>query len=316
MKKFLKIFLSVIIIIMLIIFCIISLNGIGKEIPNEKIIHHTEPEIKTNHKISLNVIETAFGRTLEGFVRAGGSFFKEKLISHNAVVIKHPKGNIMIDGGLGMREGQDFKQIPFYLKPFFYYKFKQPAKDVLDKYNIKINKIILTHMHWDHVGSIRDFESMEVITRKEEFEFAKTEMAEPPAYIKSQYLDSENFTLIEFSNIPYEIFSKSFDIYNDGSIVLVPLEGHSPGSIGIFVNISQKERYFFIGDITWMLEGIIYSSHKYYISSLLVDFNKENLGKEINRIHQFAKLHPEIRIIPSHDFVAYWGIERLNLFDQ
>ena len=44
------------------------------------------------------------------------------------------------------------------------------------------------------------------------------------------------------------LFDESADLYRDGSVVVVPLRGHTPGSVGVFVNLSPSRRLFYVGD--------------------------------------------------------------------
>ena len=60
----------------------------------------------------------------------------------------------------------------------------------------------------------------------------------------------------EFEGPPYLGFSASYDVWGDGSIVLVPAPGHTPGSIVVFITLQSGKRYALIGDLTWQLDGI------------------------------------------------------------
>src|SRR5207253_1345943 len=53
---------------------------------------------------------------------------------------------------------------------------------------------------------------------------------------------------LRFEPTPYETFDESADLYGDGSVVVVPLRGHTPGSVGVFVNLSPTRRLFYLGD--------------------------------------------------------------------
>jgi glyoxylase-like metal-dependent hydrolase (beta-lactamase superfamily II) len=59
-----------------------------------------------------------------------------------------------------------------------------------------------------------------------------------------------------FEGDPYLGFPASRDVYGDGSIVVVPAFGHTPGSVIIFVTLPSRTRYAFVGDLVWQLEGI------------------------------------------------------------
>jgi hypothetical protein len=55
---------------------------------------------------------------------------------------------------------------------------------------------------------------------------------------------------INFNPIRYENFDQSFDMFGDGTIILVPLGGNDSNAIGAFVNLVSGKRYFFAHSIT------------------------------------------------------------------
>ena len=54
---------------------------------------------------------------------------------------------------------------------------------------------------------------------------------------QAKMLEDGRVRELRFSDTPYEIYPQSLDLYKDGSIVLVPLPGHTPGSVGVFINL-------------------------------------------------------------------------------
>src|SRR5262249_30590490 len=99
----------------------------------------------------------------------------------------------------------------------------------------------------------------------------------------------------------YENFERSFDLYNDGSVVFVALEGHTPGSIGMFVNLRSGKRLFFIGDLTWAIEGIQIPTERPWMSRRLVDRDAEAVRRSIARVYYLKSRYPGMTIIPAHD---------------
>lgn len=310
MKKFY--FTIGIFVLSTLILAVGILPKIGNHIETQSIEVYKNPTIQTREDIRISYLETGSFKTLEGFLFAGGSFFKPQNGSHMAVLISHPSGNILIDTGIGKNIDSQYESMPTWLKPFFSYEKKKPASEILSNKKIAIQSILLTHMHWDHASGLKDFKDVPFYTTQEEIITSQSEKAKPPAYMISQYEGLTNSKTLEFKDGPYEIYKESVDFYKDGSVVIVRLAGHSPGSIGIFVNLSSEKRYFFTGDLTWRREGFKLLTHKYFISSLLVDLDSTLMGKEIARISEFQKLKHEIQIIPSHDSNAYDGIERLE----
>lgn len=300
------------IIIITILLIFVLLPKVGTSIQSDKIELLKQPNIESHNEVKIFAIETGYAVTLEGFTVAGGSLFKTKKVSHNAILILHPKGNLLIDTGIGNNVKEQFAAMPFFLKPLFDYTKLKSAQEILDANHISIKNILLTHMHWDHASGLKDFKDVAIYSTKPELDFAKTIDAKPPAYIHSQYDGITNFNPVQFRDGAYEVFKESFDFYRDGTVVLVALSGHSPGSIGVFVNLSATERYFFTGDITWTKAGFETNAHKFIVSSLLVDYNRDLIGKEINRISDLLKLKPEIKVMPAHDNDVYEKMEKLK----
>jgi glyoxylase-like metal-dependent hydrolase (beta-lactamase superfamily II) len=165
-----------------------------------------------------------------------------------------------------------------------------------------ITGIILSHLHWDHASGIKDFPGVEVWTTKEEFDWAMRPDAPEGPYIQSQYSGNQiEWRFIQFAEVPYENFEQSLDVFRDGSVVLVPLPGHTPGAIGMFVNLRSGKRLFFIGDTTWTVEGVRLPAHKFWVSSLLVDYDKKKIEEAILKVHRLTQEYHEMVIVPTHD---------------
>jgi glyoxylase-like metal-dependent hydrolase (beta-lactamase superfamily II) len=104
--------------------------------------------------------------------------------------------------------------------------------------------------------------------------------------------------------------------YGDGSIVFVPLPGHTPGSIGMFVNLRSGKRFFFIGDLTWALEGVELPAERPWISRKLVDRDEAQVRASIIKVHRLSKRYPELVIVPAHDRRVYDRIANFPGFEQ
>jgi N-acyl homoserine lactone hydrolase len=104
-----------------------------------------------------------------------------------------------------------------------------------------------------------------------------------------------------FNGPPVDGFEKSFDVFGDGSIVAVPLPGHTPGSTGYLVRGEGDVTYFLIGDTTWTSKGIEVPAHK----TLPMDFDHDTLTKTLARVHAMAEARKgELVVLPAHDAAA------------
>jgi glyoxylase-like metal-dependent hydrolase (beta-lactamase superfamily II) len=109
---------------------------------------------------------------------------------------------------------------------------------------------------------------------------------------------------LRFDPQPYETFDESADLYKDGSVVVVPLRGHTPGSVGVFVNLSPSRRLFYVGDAVDDARGFEERVGK---SLILRDSdNNEALANQI--VARLSELHeklPELAILPAHGRSVY-----------
>ncbi|TGK12342.1 MBL fold metallo-hydrolase [Leptospira fletcheri] len=259
---------------------------------------------KSDFPLSFSLIATGEAVTSEAFVVEGGSLLKKRGIIHTAVLVRHPKASFLFDTGLGTRVAEEFRQHEFYKRPLLAYKNPKPAVLQLKEAGIdpdSIRHIFVSHLHWDHASGIKDFPSAEIHVSPEEKGNAPMEGAKK-GYIPSQYSGTEiRWQPIVFEDRAYESYAKSKDWFGDGTVVFVPLSGHTAGSIGMFLNLAEDRRYFFTGDTTWSKEGFDLPAHKPRGSRWLVDLDPELLGRELDRVHRLGIRLPNLMIVPAHD---------------
>lgn len=255
--------------------------------------------------VSVSIVKTAESKTLEAFFYSVGSWTTSRVGAHSAVLVRHPQAAFLFDTGLGNNADEQYRgSMPFWLKPFMAYEKHGSAQVLLadEAQKYPIQRIILSHLHWDHASGIKDFPGVEVWTTKEEYEWAMRADAPEGPYIRSQYSGNEiKWRFIQFENVPYENFEQSLDVFRDGSVVLVPLPGHTPGAIGMFVSLRSGKRLFFTGDTTWTLESARLPAHKFWISSLLVDYDKRATEQAVLRVHRLMQEYRQMLIVPTHD---------------
>ena len=234
------------------------------------------------------------------FAYRGGSLFERRDFAMAAVLVKHPKGDLLIDTGFGRNIAQQFRTLPFTVRAITFYSLWQPAADQLRDAGydpLSLRAILLTHSHWDHVSGLPDFPGVPVWVTPQEHEFIR----------KSGNLDfCRLFTGIRYEEYgfeggPYLGFPASHDVYGDGSIVVVPAFGHTPGSVIIFVTLPGGTRYAFVGDVVWQLEGITEREERPWITRRKADTDVEENSENLLRIVALRERLPDMIIVPAHD---------------
>jgi glyoxylase-like metal-dependent hydrolase (beta-lactamase superfamily II) len=245
------------------------------------------------------------------FAYAGGSLFDRRNSAVTAVLVKHPRGDLLIDAGFGHDIDRQFRLESRALRMITRYERLQPAADQLQAMGYPrsaLRAILLTHAHWDHVSGVADFPGTPVwVTRAERRYITDGGVRMAVARSEAGARDED----YDFDDTPYFGFPRSRDIYGDGSIVVVPSPGHTPGSVIIFVTLPTKERYAFVGDLVWQLEGITLRRERPWLMRRSVDVDEEQLRASLLHMIAIHERYPEIAIVPAHDQRAYAGIPRL-----
>jgi glyoxylase-like metal-dependent hydrolase (beta-lactamase superfamily II) len=262
------------------------------------------PVISTIPGVSACWVETAKTFSNFSFGSTAGS-----------VLIKHPAGDLLIDTGSSSQYDQEISGYPFatwlklkalagQLKP------KVPLPDLLRRIGedpAKLRWAILSHVHLDHAGGLMDLPPLPVLLTREELKFAADPSVQAKGYViavHSQKFPPVNAPTLRFEPMPYETFDESADLYKDGSVVVVPLRGHTPGSVGIFLNLSPTRRLFYVGDAVDDERGFEERAAK----SLILRDSDDDIALANQIVGRLSELHekvPGLAIIPAHGRSAY-----------
>ena len=102
----------------------------------------------------------------------------------------------------------------------------------------------------DHLGGFLDLPATPVLLAPAEIETIERGRKTPTFEVTPAHAESvaPRAVPIDFAGRRYEIFDRHADLFGDGSVVVVPLSGHTPGSVGVLVNLPDGRRIFHVGD--------------------------------------------------------------------
>jgi len=231
------------------------------------------------------------------------------------ILVKHPNGDLLIDTGNSSHFDDEISGYPFLLR----LKLKNLAGQLNPEVPLpelmrlvggdlgKLRWVILSHAHLDHAGGLMDLPRVPVLLTREELQYANDPAAQAKGFVipvHTQRFPSVEAPTLKFDPKPYESFDESTDLYGDGSVVVVPLRGHTPGSVGVFVNLDPHHRLFYVGDAVDEERGFQDRVGK---SLILRDSDNDparanQIVAKLNQLHQMV---PELAIIPAHGRSAY-----------
>jgi N-acyl homoserine lactone hydrolase len=246
---------------------------------------------------------------------AGITHLKVAEVTASGLVIRHLGGNILVDTGSSTHLQQEIADYPFWSHLHFEILTDgkngaaETSANVLRQAEISpeaLTAVILSHIHMDHAGGLVDLPNVPVYLSSEEIDFMTRyrrlqTIQVVPAEAKA--LDGRVHAL-HFESKPYETFDESADIFGDGSVVVVKLPGHTPGSIGIFVNLSPTFRIFHAGDAVNANEAIERRLPKSFAMAA-TDDDASQANATVAKLSQLHTLDPELLMIPAHDRGAW-----------
>lgn len=267
------------------------------------------PPVQAPDGLRFAILRTGDATTLEAMTVSGGSLFRGVKIDHVAVLIEHPQGRLLFDTGLGLKVERQFgEEMPLWAKPLFKFEHANPAAIQLQAAGITApERVFLSHAHWDHASALIDFPQAEVWVPEAERAIAAS--GQPPAFLPSQLHARETrWHPFAFTGPAIGGFEASLDLFGDGSVVLVPMPGHTPGSTGLLLTLASGQRYFFVGDTVWNHRGIDIPAPKFSVASRIVDNDRAGTWAEVLKVRSLRDANPGLIVVPAHDAAVHEGI--------
>jgi N-acyl homoserine lactone hydrolase len=161
----------------------------------------------------------------------------------------------------------------------------------------EIEIVVLTHLHWDHVGDVTKFPNAQFIVSEVELKCALDPI--PPLYIayEALQLGLEPIFLKVIERIK-TVDMREKEIVE--GVKVIPLPGHTPGSIGVVVE-TEKGPYVIAGDAVSKygnLKGSPEERLPHLVSGAYTDMIA--MWKSFELIDEIVK-GDYSRVIPGHD---------------
>ena len=109
-----------------------------------------------------------------------------------------------------------------------------------------IDIVINSHLHPDHCGCNAFFRKATFLVHSEELAAARAPNSEAAGYLAADWDQP----------MPVDAINGQRDVFGDGRIVLLPLPGHTPGSIGALARLERSGTFLLAGDTVSLRETL------------------------------------------------------------
>ncbi|TDE92684.1 N-acyl homoserine lactonase family protein [Occultella glacieicola] len=228
-----------------------------------------------------------------------------------AFLVEHPEhGRILVDTGINHDQAHRHRE--YYDGPLLRAAFDEDEYELeqrehlvnrlagLDLTPSDIDVVVLTHLHEDHLGGVRDLVGSRVFVSREQwrarnlgiFPYRRT-----PS-LKGLGLQPE---LVGLDSGPFGSFAATQDLFGDGSVVLLPTPGHAPGHLSVLVRGPGWD-LLCAGDTLYTVRHLAVDR----LRPIMLGRRAQRLQLDsIARIRALMASMPDLVLAPGHDHTEY-----------
>ncbi|MCF8151539.1 MAG: N-acyl homoserine lactonase family protein [Burkholderiaceae bacterium] len=229
----------------------------------------------------------------------------------NVFVIRHPDGLVLFDAGLDPAAATNPNYVDsaigrFFMRRLFRIRIR-PEETLTNKLAelgfdaAEVRKVVISHLHFDHVGGIAEVPQAELVVSRDEWKQLSGPHPERE-FIFKEHIErpSAKWRPVQFEPTDDPLFAPfgaCHDLMKDGTMILLPTPGHTPGSLSMLVRLEGNAPLLFVGDLTYQTEMLMNDR-------VAATGNKADLLASYARVRFLKEQLPELVILPAHDFAA------------
>lgn len=230
----------------------------------------------------------------------------------HAYLLEHPReGLVLLDAGIcsdqAHRHGQYYRGILRLILDDDEYA-QEPHETLAEQLKRlgyrtdDIRTVILTHLHEDHVGGLRDVPKAKVVVSQAEWDSRYTKMfGFIPMFYEPSYSSVARWERVSFVSGAFHTFARSQDLFGDGSVRLLPTPGHTPGHACALIEMGGYQ-LMVTGDCLYTLRHL--ATEQVQAFRLSKKTGQEQV-ESIRKIAALQRLLPGLHLLVGHDHTEY-----------
>lgn len=172
----------------------------------------------------------------------------------------------------------------------------------------EVQTLLISHFHADHIGRLRDFPNARIICSRRAWETYRLRSSFKnalsgvfgvllPEDIETRLSFFEDAPMVE---APYEL-GRSYNLLNDGSLLVVDLPGHAEGHVG-FCFPQLPKPFLYATDSQWLTQAIVEDRMPRFAASL-VACDREMLRLSTEKVAIFVRRGGDVLL--CHDINSH-----------
>ncbi len=229
----------------------------------------------------------------------------------NAYVIEHRNGLVLFDTGQDRASVTDPAYYPRGLTGVFYgraARFDIGPEQILTRqlavlgHDVgDVHTAVLSHLHQDHIGGLPELGHATIVVSDQEWASMQQPLAELRGFLRSHIeLAGLRWNRVQpepLGDPALAPFHAGHDLFGDGSLILLPTPGHTPGSLSLLVRRPRHVPLLLVGDLTYDVE-LLAAGHVPGAG------NKRQMRQAVADVNALRQRCPELTVLAAHDPAA------------